>query len=305
MVLFATGVVADAKTDALWEHFGARVAEIEHHLDGVLGVGVLDLTSGKQFLLRPDEVFPQASSIKITVLAELYRQSERANDGGATAGAGHAKLTDEYLVQAGDLVQDSDIMAGLTPGVTRLTNRDLATMMVAVSDNAATNVLIGRVGMGRVNDFLKEQGFTHTQLRRRMMDLDAAKAGRENVSTPREMMQLLEKLYRGKVLSKPSTEDFFTMLATHKDSWLPLGLPESLRVANKPGALEGVRADSGVVFLDNRPYVICVMTTYLADERAGETAIRDISAAAFAMFDRIAHASEYGRVISPSNGSNR
>jgi hypothetical protein len=74
-------------------------------------------------------------------------------------------------------------------------------------------------------------------------------------------------------------------------------------VANKPGALEGVRNDSGVVFVEKRPYVLCVMTTYLHRERDGEEAISKISLATWHMFDRIARASEYGRVISPGNNS--
>ena len=78
-------------------------------------------------------------------------------------------------------------------------------------------------------------------------------------------------------------------------------LPEDLKVANKSGLLEGVRNDSGIVFLENRPYIVCVMTTYLRRERHGEEAISKISLDAYRMFDRLARASEYGRIISPSN----
>ena len=139
-------------------------------------------------------------------------------------------------------------MNGLTPGVTRITLRDLATMMVAVSDNSATNVLIDRVGMENVNALLDSLGLVHTRLRRKMMDLKAASEGRENISTPREMMTLLEALYRGKVLNKTMTDDFFNMLSTHKESWIPRDLPGGIKIANKPGELEAVRNDSGVIF---------------------------------------------------------
>jgi len=258
-----------------------------------MGVAIVDLTDGNKYLLHANDVFPQASSIKICVLAELYRQAQQ----------GKLKLTDLYTVNAADLVQDSDIMGGLTPGITRITLRDLATMMVAVSDNAATNVLIDRVGMENVNAFLAAQGLHETKLRRKMMDLKAAAEGRENVSTPSEMAILLEALYRGQILNKELTEDFFKVLSTHKDSWIPRNLPDDLKIANKPGALEGVRNDSGVIFVDKRPYILCVMTTYLHREREGEEAISNISLAAWHMFDRIARASEYGRVISPGNSS--
>jgi beta-lactamase class A len=284
------------KQQVLWNHLRTAVTDVERHLDGVLGVAVLDLSSGQEFLLHGDEVFPQASSIKIAVLAELYHQAEQSGRGTT----GTSKLTDRYVVRAEDIVPGSDIMGGLTPGVTQLTNRDLATMVVAVSDNSATNVLIDRVGMSNVAHLMESIGLQHTQLRRKMMDLKAATEGRENVSTPREMMTLLERLYHGKVIGPPLLEDFFTVLATNKDSWLPRTLPEGLRIANKPGALEGVRNDSGIVFLKNRPYVICVMTTYLASERAGEDAISAISAAVYSVFDRLDRASDYGRVVSPS-----
>ena len=281
------------KQQVLWQKLEASIADVDRNLDGVVGVAILDLTDGHKYLLHANDIYPQASSIKIAVLAELYRQAQQ----------GKLKLSDLYTVNSADLVQDSDIMNGLTPGVTRITLRDLATMMVAVSDNSATNVLIDRVGMENVNAFLDTLGLTHTRLRRKMMDLKAAAEGRENVSTPAEMMSLLETLYRGKVLNKDLTDDFFKVLSTHKDSWIPRDLPDDMKIANKPGALEGVRNDSGVIFVEKRPYILCVMTTYLRRERDGEEAISRISLEAWRMFDRIARASEYGRVISPGNSS--
>lgn len=281
------------KQQILWQKLESQIQEIDQHLDGVMGIAIEDLTTGDHFFLHENEVFAQASSIKITVLANLYLQAQQ----------GKLKLTDLYTVQSADLVPDSDIMNGLTPGVTRVTLRDLATMMVAVSDNSATNVLIDKVGMQNVNAMLDSLGLSHTRLRRKMMDLDAAKQGRENISTPREMMQLLDAIYHGKVLNKESTADFFKMLSTGKASFIPRDLPPELRVANKPGELEAVRNDSGIVFVEGRPYVICVMTGYLRNERDGEDAISKVSLATWRMFDRLSRATEYGRVVSPGNGT--
>jgi beta-lactamase class A len=281
------------KQQVLWMKLEKSILDVDRNLDGVMGLSIVDLTDGHKYQLHSNDVFPQASSIKICVLAELYRQAQQ----------GKLKLTDLYTVNSADLVADSDIMAGLTPGVTKITLRDLATMMVAVSDNSATNVLIDRVGMDNVNAFLNAQGLHETKLRRKMMDLKAASEGRENVSTPNEMTSLLQALYRGQILNKEMTDDFFKVLSTHKDSWIPRDLPDDLKIANKPGALEGVRNDSGVIFVENRPYILSVMTTYLHRERDGEEAISKISLEAWRMFDRIARASEYGRVISPGNSS--
>jgi len=282
-----------AKEQLLWQKLDAAVHDEDRKLDGVLGVAILDLSTGHTLLLNADEVMPTASSIKIAILTELYRQAQQ----------GKLKLTDLYTLQSSDLVGGSGIASALTPGVTRLTLRDVAALMISVSDNSATNIIIDRVGMENVNALLDSQHLTHVRLRRRMMDLKAASEGRENVASPREMMLLLEALYRGKVLNKEMTEDFFNLLSIHKESYIPRDLPETLRVANKPGELEGVRNDSGIVFTASRPYVISVMTTYLRHERDGGDAIVRISNAAYQMFDRLSRASEYGRVVSPHDSS--
>lgn len=277
------------KQEILWKKLQDRIGLIDQDLDGVMTVAIKDLTSGKEFLLHGDEIMPQASSIKIAVLADLFLQAQH----------GKVKLTDEYVVRKEDLVEGSDIMLGLTPGVTRLTLRELATIMVAVSDNSATNVLIGRLGMEEINSMLRDMGLKNTHLRRKMMDLNAATEGRENVSTAHEMMTLLEKIQNGKLLNKEMTADFIKILSTHKESSMLQGLPDDVMAANKPGELEGVRNDSGIVFVKGRPYILCVMTTYLKDERDGSAAIRKIATLTYSYFDRVARASEYGRVVSP------
>jgi beta-lactamase class A len=282
------------KEQILWQKLEATISETDRSLDGVLAVAILDLSTGQKYLFHADEVIPTASSIKIAILAEFYRQVQQ----------GKLKFTDLYTLQQADLVGGSGIAEAFTPGVTRLTLRDVAALMISVSDNSATNIIIDRIGMDNVNALLDSLGLAHTRLRRKMMDLKAAAEGRENIATPRELMILLEDLYRGKVLNKAMMEDFFKLLSIHKESYIPRELPEDLRVANKPGELEGVRNDSGIVFTGNRPYVISVMTTYLRHEGDGGAAIIRISTAAYRMFDRLSRASELGRVISPHDTGN-
>ncbi len=283
-----------AQGELLWQKLDATVQQVNRDLNGTMGVAILDLTDGRTLLLNPDAVFAQASCIKVTVLAELYRQDQHAE-------TGQARLSDLYTVNAADLVADSSIMGGLTPGVTRVTNRDLATFMVAVSDNSATNVLIDHVGMQNVNAMLDSLGLSHTRLQRKMMDIKAAQAGRENLSTPREMMTFFADLYQGKVLNKELTADYFKVLSTPKSSDIPRFIPDDIVIANKPGELAGVRNDIGVVFAANRPFVIVVMTAYLEHERDGNNAIAKIAGAAYEYFDRVGRSSEHGRIVNERN----
>ena len=234
----------DTGSDLLWKKLEARVAETADRIDGVTGVAILDLTDGRILLHNADRVFPTASSIKIAILLELYRQDQEAHSGAKEK----SQLDDNYTFDPKDLVEDSRIMAGLTPGVTRVTNRDLAQFMVAVSDNAAANILIDRVGKDNVNAMLHGLGLSKTMLRRKMIDIAAARRGDENVATPQEMARLLEAIYKGKALSKQATAEFIKQLSTKKSSYIPRYLPESVQVANKPGELEAVRTDSGIVF---------------------------------------------------------
>ncbi len=111
------------KEQVLWQKLEATISGVDRNLDGVLGVAILDLTTGQKYLLHADEVLPTASSIKIAILAELYHQAQQ----------GKIKLGDLYTLQSSDLVSGSGIANALTPGVTRLTIRDVAALMISVS----------------------------------------------------------------------------------------------------------------------------------------------------------------------------
>ena len=286
-------------SDLFWKKFETRVDEIVARSDGLVGVAILDLTDGRLLLRNADQIFPTASSIKLAILLELYRQDQEAR-GGAH---GKAKLADVYMFDPKDLIEDSQIMAGLTPGVSRITNRDLAQFMVAVSDNAATNILYDRVGKDNVNAMLRGLGLSKTMLRRKMIDIAAARRGDENVATPREVVTLLDAIHKGKVLNKEMTAEFIKQLSTlKKNSYLSTLLPGSVQVADKPGDLDGVRTDSGIVFVPNRPFAISVMTSWDRDEMAAERAISEISLEAHRYFEMRGKTSEYGRILPPENG---
>src|SRR5213596_2509128 len=262
----------DTGSDLLWKKLETRVEEIADRMDGVMGVAILDLTGGRILLRNADRVFAAASSIKLAILLEFYRQDQEARAGAK----GTARLDDIYTFDPKDLVEDSRIIAGLTAGVTRVTDRDLAQFMVAVSDNAAANVLYDRVGKDNVNAMLHGLGLSKTMLRRKMMNIVAAQRGDENVATPQEMVRLLEAIFKEKALDKQSTAELIRQLSTKKDSYIPRYLPESVQVANKPGELEGVRTDSGIVYAQKRPFAISLMTAYDHDERAAERDIGEV-----------------------------
>jgi beta-lactamase class A len=285
-------------SDLLWKKLETRIDEIAARLDGVMGVAILDLMDGRTLSRNADRVFPAASSIKIAILLELYRQDQEAHAGAK----GKATLDDVYTFDPKDLVEDSQIMAGLTPGVTRVTNRDLAQFMVAVSDNTAANILIDRVGKDNVNATLHSLGLSKTMLRRKMMDIAAARRGDENVATPQEMVRLLEMIYRDKAWNKELTDELIKRLKTlKKDSYLSYELPADVDLADKPGSLDGVRNDCGIVFARNRPFAISVMTAYDRDEKAAERAISEVALEAYRYFEMRGKTTEFGRVLPPES----
>lgn len=250
--------------------------------DGVMGIFIKDLTSGQTFAVNADTVFPQASSIKIPILIELMRQAQE----------GKLNLAERVEIHRANLVGGSGALQFFSEGGSAVSLRDLAVLMVVLSDNSATNLIIDRVGMENVNAMLDGQGLNQTRLARKMIDIGAEQADRENRSTPRQMATLVEEMNAGKLLDAEHTKMALEILEYPKDSPLRAGVPETVTVAEKPGSLTGAQCDSGIVFLEGRSYVISVMTTFNSTD--GNAAISGVSQRVFSYFERMAHANAYG-----------
>jgi beta-lactamase class A len=256
--------------------FEQRLSDISSKVDGVVGYEIVDLTSGDRFTHLERDTFPTASTIKLTLVYELFKQAEE----------GRIRLDETLALDRSKAVGGTGVLVEM--GTPVLSIRDYAVLMVTLSDNTATNVLIDRLGMDNVARRMQALGLNGTRLRRHMMDTAAARRGDENVSTPDEIVRLLQAMHGGGHAGEGhGMPDAIALLKKPKESRLRRGLPADVATADKPGELDGVRVDAGVVYAKNRPYIFCVMTTFLQDEAAGERAIEAMSRAAYEYFSRL------------------
>ncbi len=292
----------DPKRAGIRGQLEATLARLASGLDGASGYLIRDLDSGETFAKNADAVFPAASTIKVPVFLELYKRAEE----------GTIDLSQPVKVDPGARVLGGGVLEKWDEPYPSLTARQLSVLMMDFSDNYATNLLIDLVGMEKVGRRLQGWGLKDTLLRRRMMDIEAARAGRENVTTPREMAALLERLYRGQLLNTGNTRQAIEVMKRNERTPIKKGLPPGVEAADKDGELEGVRCGSGLVFVTGgpppggapgapavRPLLISVMTAYLKSDGAGEAFISDVTRAAYDYFSRLAVSTEHGRRVGP------
>jgi beta-lactamase class A len=224
---------------------------------GVMGISIRDLNGGEDLLFNAKEEFPIASSIKIVILLEFHRQVEEGDIN-----------PEKILVYPADYkTWGSGVLKNLTTEALSMPIKDYATLMITVSDNAATNLMIDLLGMEQINSTLKEIGLTKTRLKRKMMDTGAIREGKDNISTPREMMILLDAIYQGDGMSEYVREETLRVLKYSKEGIVEgvirNAVPPQIELANKSGWVSGATCDVGIVFQPNRPYIVGVLTKHL------------------------------------------
>jgi len=151
---------------------------------GVVGAQVLDLATGERIGVNDTLTFPQGSAIKIPLLIELYHQDE----------AGTLELSTRVPVRLADRTGGSGLLQNLGDGTSELSLGDLAMFMITVSDNTATNMLIDRVGMDKVNATTRALGVPDVKLQRKMIRPRDSFAGNENIATPSGAATIMAKI---------------------------------------------------------------------------------------------------------------
>ncbi len=269
-----------------------NLRKAEEEYPGVLGVCADSLDGeGQAVSVNGDEVFPIGSSIKIPVLLEFFRKAE----------AGKIDPSQLYTYKSSENVGGSGVIKNLTPDKLTMPLMDYATLMINVSDNVATNILIDLVGMEDVNKTIRSIGLKETKLQRKMIDWEAAKAGRENISTPNETVKMLDCIYNTKGVTEYEKEQVIEILKKPKMGAIRASVPDDVPVANKSGGITGATCDMGIVLLENKPYAVSVCTKHIPisdinNMNTGRT-MQEVTKRVHDYYLELSYATGYGRRI--------
>jgi beta-lactamase class A len=271
--------------------FEARLKTINDNFEGVFGASFIDLTDGRQINFNADAVMPTASAIKVAVLAELLHQAD----------ARPGMLKKQLPFAPSENTSNTGMAQLIGPG-SLLSLEDLAKMMINLSENTATNLLIDEIGMENVNHLISGAGLNSIKLRRKMLEYGLQAANQENVANAGDAAKLMMKVANCALpLSKESCVTMRKILEIPKTPFPATDpIPKDIPIAFKPGSLEGVLSGWGIVALPERPYAFAIMTTYGS---TNATAVREASAAGFDYFWRLGRANQYGARVTKKSAS--
>jgi beta-lactamase class A len=240
------------------KRIGTR-AQLERALDAIvaqtgaeLALAAMNLTTGEEIARNAERSMPTASVFKLPVLTEAFRQAD----------SGALDLDERITLRAEDVVMGSGILRDFEPGL-QPTLRDLAMMMVIVSDNSASNLLLDRVGgPQRVNATMRDLGLPSIVVHRRIVFGEITTNGSLAEAAPRDLMRLVAMLAREELVSPAASREMLAILGRQRYleqaprfiAYRPyagdFGLPQPIKIFNKTGMINGLRADAGLVTID-------------------------------------------------------
>jgi beta-lactamase class A len=267
VILLAVIVPSQASADPLAD----RIAALTKPFKGTIVLYAKNLKTGKDFALGADTRVRTASLIKLPILCTLE----------SLVAQGKVRWDERIVLKPDDKVTGSGVLGSLADG-TDLTVRNLAILMIIVSDNTATNLILDRITADAVNDYLDSIGIHQTRSNRKVRGDGSqlkeptgwSKAGllEENkkyglgVTTPREMVHLLEMLEQGKIVSPDVSKDILDIMKLQQErDGISRHTPEELVVATKHGALDALRSDVGIVYDKNGPIAMAITVDDMPD----------------------------------------
>ena len=267
----ASSPTLESRVRALIAASGAEVA-----------VGFRTVDGRRELLIDADKVFHAASTMKVPVMIELFRQAH----------AGSLSLDDPLPIRnefhsivdgtpfALDLGDDSDKEVAAAIGKT-LTLRQLCEVMITVSSNFAANLLIERLGVENIRRTVKALGADGMQVLRGVEDQKAFDKGMNNTTTARGLMMLFDRLSHGSAVDAQSDAEMIAVLKRQKvNDRIPAGLPPATTVAHKTGDITRICHDAGIVYAAT-PYVLVVLVRGIDDQKKSAALIASISEAVY------------------------
>ncbi len=231
-------------------------------LPGEISVYGKDLTTDEKWAYQADIPLVAASVIKLPILVEAFRQARDDL----------LSMDETFCIRPEQKMPSCGALTYLHDGLT-VTLRDLCVLMIIVSDNTATNILIERLGMENVNATMRGLGLEKSTLRRLLFDSEAAGRGLENTITAEEMGRLLEMLYKGECVSPEADAEMLSILRDQRlNGKMPFFL-DDLEIAHKTGEDDGITHDVGIVYAPH-PLILCFASNH-TDVSAFERFIQD------------------------------
>jgi len=242
-----------------------KIHDILNELPGTIGLYYKDLTSGKEICYNDDVAFTAASVIKLPIMMDVYKRADSSE----------MSLSDLLEMKNFKKVGGCGAIASIDEDIS-LSLGSLVKLMITISDNTATNILIKHVGVERLKQSFMEMGLQKTEVGRELYDMEAAERGIQNYFAPKEIGGLLEGLYNGTFIDRAASDEMISILKAqqicHK---IPDSLPAGVEVANKTGEVSGVTHDAGIVY-GERPFIF-VFASMQTDTSLANQALRKLA----------------------------
>jgi D-alanyl-D-alanine carboxypeptidase (penicillin-binding protein 5/6) len=268
------------------QSLGERLRPLISAHEGDVAVAIKHLKTGESFAHQADEPMPTASLIKLAVMVEAYRQ----------ASEGKVNLNDTVTFREEDKTPGSGILSTNLSGGATFTLRDAVRLMIAYSDNSATNLVLAKIGLPSTTETMEKLGLPNTRIHAFVFRPNSSIAPERSKqfglgsTTANEMIRLVEMIQSKKVVTPEACDAMLDHLRHCEDKRLSRLLPIGVRVAHKTGSVAAVRTDAGLIEAKGGPIAICVLTRNNKDqgwteENAGEVLTSKIARAVYDHFE--------------------